>query len=250
MKKFISLGFIIVTPILLAFLLDFEIFNFAKGSTDSWITFWGSYVGALIGAAIVYLVTKIQVSEQRTIQLDTIRKEHDNALEREMKQYHFRNQLEKIHELYDILDDIVISSIKCSNEFTKYLVYNEALYNGNDKLSNEQEIEFKNKARKNYQNVYSWIHKFSLDALKVKRLSLYIEDADVFADNINELLNTFTSELKEGYKNKKSYEKYFAEGGNRVEIDSHMALITMIALFTSDVLDKKLNNKIKEMNKY
>ncbi|TYO68684.1 hypothetical protein [Rossellomorea marisflavi] len=59
----------------------------------------GSYVGALIGAITVYLVKSLQEIEQRKIQLYAIKAEHENVLKRKMRQFHFKNEIEKIEEL-------------------------------------------------------------------------------------------------------------------------------------------------------
>lgn len=42
---------ILVIPLALVFMMEREIMAFTIGEVDSWIMFWGSYIGAIIGAS-------------------------------------------------------------------------------------------------------------------------------------------------------------------------------------------------------
>lgn len=234
----------------MSFLIKLSLFSFASGSTDAWITFWGSYMGALIGAGIVYLVTTLQIKEQRSIQIEAIREEHKNALNREMKQYHFRNQIDKIEEFYEVLDELTDSIMKCSNEFTKYLTFSEILYGGRDKPSEEQEIKFKGIIREYRGNLYDWIHNLTILEFKMRRLSLYIEDTDSYVKEIARYLNGFVNELKSAYGDKNSFKVYFnsTESYNqRFQSNNLDSLINTLSLLSHNVLERELNKKINEM---
>lgn len=248
MKKFlIILTIIILVPIIMSALLNISVFSFALGSTDSWITFWGSYMGALIGAGIVYLVTTMQIKEQRSIQIEAIREEHKNALNREMKQYHFRNQIDKIEEFYDVLDELTAAITKCTNEFTMYITLSDILFGGRDEYSEEKEIEYKNEIKINRQNFYDRIHKLTILDFKIKRLTHYIEGTDSYGEEISSYLTDFINELKKGYNDKNSFKVLIGDYNKPVQINSRDHLISTISYLLSAVLDEKLNEKINEM---
>ena len=75
-------GLFLVVPVLLAKLLELNIFSFAMGKVDTWITFWGSYLGAIIGASVVYFVAQLQMKSQQELQIEAIKIENQNSTRR------------------------------------------------------------------------------------------------------------------------------------------------------------------------
>lgn len=55
---------IFMIPIIMALLLKLKVFSFAIGTTGAWIAYWGSYLGAIVGAFTVIAVTLIQIRKQ------------------------------------------------------------------------------------------------------------------------------------------------------------------------------------------
>lgn len=55
----------LIGALIIAFALNIPIFRFASGEVGAWISFWGSYGGALIGAVMVYMVTRYQIKSER-----------------------------------------------------------------------------------------------------------------------------------------------------------------------------------------
>lgn len=77
MKKQLLIFLLVISilgiPLALVFILQTDLFNFSIGEVDSWITFWGSYIGAIIGASVVYFVARIQIKSQYDQQSETLR---------------------------------------------------------------------------------------------------------------------------------------------------------------------------------
>jgi gas vesicle protein len=245
---FVFLG-AMVPPLLISLLLKEPIFSFSKGDVESWIAFWGSYAGALIGAATVYLVTNLQVKEQRKIQIQAIKAEHENALKREMKQFHFKNEIEKIEEFHDLLEDTLDSVSKCVNEFTKYITYTHILYGGHDEYTEEEEKAFKEEIRSLHSEVYHWIHKLTKTVLKMNRLTAYIEDTSQPVADICRQIEEFVDELRSGYSDKHSYKKYTNPSIPPLEHHLH-EFSQAIMLLKVRVLEPKQNEKISEMKRH
>lgn len=248
MKKFAIFLALFISPLIISLLIKVPIFSFALGTTDSWIGFWGSYLGALIGAGTVYLVTNTQIQEQRKIQLYSIREEHNNALKREMKQYHFQNQIDKIEEFYEIIEEFMDSHSKCSNDFTKYITYTHILYGGQDTYTNEQETNFQEEIKELKAELYNWIHILTRLNFKISRLSLYIEGTSCYTKSINSQLDEFINELKEGYKDKYSFKKYPGNFNQPSLTHHHEKFINLTSQLLINVLEPSLEQKIKEMN--
>jgi hypothetical protein len=238
---------VLTVPLLVSFFMKMPIFNFAPGSTDSWISFWGSYIGALIGALVVYLVTSMQVREQRNIQLDSIREEHNIALSREMQQFHFKNQIDKIEEFYSLLDSFLDALVKCSNDYTKYITFSHILYGGQDEYSEEEEKYFRDEIKKIKIDFYDWIHYFTTTNLKLIRLSLYVEDTKPYVDSINTEINICISELKSGYKDKLSFKKHLGNFDEQLMVRSAEEIKNIIIVLIVNELEPKLKEKINQM---
>ncbi|WP_342538341.1 hypothetical protein MKY15_19775 [Sporosarcina sp. FSL K6-1540] len=84
---FILSGFIIIVivPGLLASIMNIGMFNFAPGGTDGWLSYWGGYLGGIVGLIAVVLTTQFLISNQN--------KQHTQMIENQNKQH-----LEQIEE--------------------------------------------------------------------------------------------------------------------------------------------------------
>jgi hypothetical protein len=247
MKKLVIVLALFISPLIMSLLIKVPLFSFALGTVESWIGFWGSYLGALVGACTVYLVTNTQIQEQRKIQLDSIREEHDNALRREMKQYHFRNQIDKIEDFYETIEEFLDSLTKCSNDFTKYITYTHILYGGQDTYTKEQETNYKEEIKELKNELYNWVHILNRLNFKYSRLSLYIEGTSYYTKSISSQLDEFISELKAGYKDNYSFKKYLGNP-NQPSLSLHLEeFLSMTSQLLINVLEPKLEQKIKEM---
>ncbi|MEW4307799.1 hypothetical protein [Rossellomorea marisflavi] len=246
MKKKYIIGGVMVVPLIISLLLEVPIFSFAKGNVESWIAFWGSYIGALIGAGTVYLVTNLQVKAQRKLQIHAIKAEHENALNREIKQFHFKNEIEKIEEFFDLLEDVLDSVSKCVNDFTKYVTYTHILYSGHDEYTDDEGEKLKEEIKILHVEAYNWIHLFTKMILKADRLSVYIENAEMPSRELCIQLQEMVDEIREGYGSKQSYRKY--PDPNKPPLEHHLhALSQRLMHLNANVLKPKLNEKILEM---
>lgn len=126
-KLFMFFIVLIGIPILLVSLLDAEIFSYASGEVESWITFWGSYIGAIFGASAVYFVSRFQIKKQYEQQIKAIEIENTHSTKREMKQFYLTNKLNKIEEMQEILNNLNVITIDFNNELVEFAISKEAL---------------------------------------------------------------------------------------------------------------------------
>jgi hypothetical protein len=255
LKIFLALCGAIIAPLIISLLLKIELFSFSEGNVESWIAFWGSYVGALIGAGTVYFVTNLQVKEQRKLQIlqmekqkelqiESIKIEHDNALKREMKQFHFKNQIEKIEELQELLENTLITITQCSNDFTKYISCSYIL--NEDNLSDKDKEDLRKTCSEYFSESYNWMVKLNKALLNITRISYYIEGHAPQVEKLAQQLSLFINEFRAGYADNDSYKKYDLE---KVPLGQHTKIFTeLISQISSETVLPLLKKKISEMN--
>ena len=82
--------------------------QFASGAIDSWILFWGSYVGAIIGSIAVYVVAKIQIKKQHEQQIEEIKSESEHLYQRDIEGYLLRNKIDKLDAMVKVADELYL----------------------------------------------------------------------------------------------------------------------------------------------
>lgn len=240
----------LITPIFIAALSRVPIFQYSPGNFNSWIGYWGSYLGAIIGASVVYFVSKMQIEAQNQLQLDAIDKENKITLDREMEQYYFRLEVEKLEDFFneiDLFNRIVTNSY---NDFVQYLVNSEALYSERDKLNEEQTERFTTEVRIKRMDLYKWINEGFSNISILKRLSLYVDDSKTVIMDIETEFESYITEVKTAFWNKYSYEQYFiAEGAGNDDalIESKRVINQLLNYLAVDILQPKLQAKINAM---
>lgn len=112
-------------PVILTLLMHCDIFSYALGDANGWLSYWGGYLGALIGAGIVFVVTNQQMKIQKSLHDETLKKQtkiNKDNIETQLD-IHNRNmkeqkelQIEAIHKQTSLSDkkerELTISKIK------------------------------------------------------------------------------------------------------------------------------------------
>jgi hypothetical protein len=244
LKIFLALCGAMVTPLVISLLLKIDLFSFSEGSVESWIAFWGSYAGALIGAATVYLVTRVQINKNEKLQLEAIKLENENALKREMQQFQFTNRLKKLEEFDILIEDILDLVQKCANDYTLYIGHNKILFS-NQKLSIES-TEYSQKIIRDSKDKHiEWFQKLAKNFLAMRRLNMYIEVSHHLRI-VDKYYEEFTGEIISGYYRTDSYLNYGDDPG---EVPfSYNNLSKSLKELKTRVLEPKLRKEIQKMN--
>lgn len=64
-NKIVMIMMVVFIPIFVNFLMSLPC-SWAKGAVGDWISFYGSYLGALIGGIVAFGVARIQIDAQKT----------------------------------------------------------------------------------------------------------------------------------------------------------------------------------------
>ncbi|WP_156289436.1 hypothetical protein [Oceanobacillus salinisoli] len=204
-KIIIAVLSLIGFPIVLTILMDFPIFNFASGQVDSWITFWGSYVGAIIGASVVYFVARLQINKQYEQQIRGIKLENEHSTKREMRQFLITNKLGKYEQLIEVCNQLADLNIEISNQFVRYVTFTDIV---NNKESPEKEKELKDNI---YELKSKHMEYYSILVLKIMRLITllnYVPDLKQEGIDLQQLFTELWDEAKSCYLSKEKYKEY------------------------------------------
>lgn len=240
----------LAAPILIAALSRFPIFKYSPGSVESWIGYWGSYLGAMIGASVVYFVSKMQIKEQNQLQLDAIDKENKITLNREMEQYYFRLEVEKLEELFNEIDIFNKTITNSYNEFVKYITNTHILYDGQDNPSQEEIDRFTLEVRELRLGLMKWINEGYSNLLILKRLSMYIDDSKPSIIAIEDQFDIYVKEIRKAYGSNHGYKVYLSKenpGKNLNLIESRGVISGLINNLSTQILQPNLQGKINIM---
>ncbi|KIL46172.1 hypothetical protein [Jeotgalibacillus campisalis] len=240
----------IFTPLGLSLMMDSSWVSTSPGTANGWLGYWGGYLGAIIGASVVYFVSRFQIKAQHETQLTAIEREHQITLDREMHQYYFKLENEKLEDLYKNIDSFNLIITNVYNDFVYYITLSESLYSGRDNLELSKQEEYEQKIR-NIRTELTVREKEIYRALLVlRRLSFYIEGSQDYISCIGRECDRFLNELRNTYNYKYSYESYLAKpdaGNNRNLIGPVDEINRYIIELTVDVLQPLMEKKIQIM---
>lgn len=128
---------VIASPILLSVFMHLDLFSKSLGDANGWLSYWGGYLGALIGAATVYFVTNIQMKKQTELHQETLKIQTELHNKNLIEQRNI--QMESIKESAHINDlrqrDLVIAELRINkiekiiNDLIKLHGYNSDRFN-------------------------------------------------------------------------------------------------------------------------
>lgn len=108
---------ILCFPLIVTLLLEFPLFSLARGEVESWIGFWGSYLGNIIGLIGLSYATYFQIRYQQKLMLDEIYSQN----ELEKKRIYVEIILNKLNDYLLCLDQLDNSIAKFHTVFLKHI---------------------------------------------------------------------------------------------------------------------------------
>ncbi|MFJ7971304.1 hypothetical protein [Psychrobacillus sp. NPDC096389] len=122
-------------PMILSGLMTINFFGKALGSADGWLSYWGGYLGAMLGLAAVTIATQFQINSQTKLhkeQLDMQMKAIDVTAElndsKERNRIRMTYLLNKNEEILELLIDIQSLLVTYLNSITRYAEYHEKAF--------------------------------------------------------------------------------------------------------------------------
>ena len=194
-------------PFILDVLIKNEIFTFSLGAVDTWIGFWGSYVGAIIGASVVYFVAKIQIKQQNEQQMTTIELRGKYEMQREMKFFYTTNLMNKIEEFIDATDELldVILGIFSSMVSISYAL---------SAKENSDDPEIMNVIREKKFKCSEYIKRSEMLTKKVDQLANYVPELNEERIKIITLMQSLIDEYE---SIEQHYDKYLIDNERDTE---------------------------------
>lgn len=113
----IVLVIIFITPIIVSILMECSFMDFGSQKAESWMSFWGGYLGAILGIVGAITVTTLQISSQ-TDQIVLAAKENDKL---ERARIELNLKIEKNVELFKYFVDLKREIIQYEHTL-KYLI--------------------------------------------------------------------------------------------------------------------------------
>lgn len=213
-NKFITSVIVMVigTPMIVSFLMEREFMDWGTQKAESWMSFWGGYLGAFIGLLAVLYTTNKQIKSSKMLLSEQIKEQtkqieisanlHDDL---ERKRVHINTLLEKNLEIQKIireLQKIFTKNIKKCDEIFEKVIEMNSLFTQRDILKRtlgpEMAINENNKRviseRQNYNEL-----KISLSILveEFQDASNRLYTYKVFIDLENDQSSDYATQISE-----------------------------------------------------
>lgn len=244
-------GFLLVItvlgiPLALVFMLEREIFNYSIGEVDSWIMFWGSYIGAIIGASVVYFVARLQIKNQHEQQIKAIKLENIQSTKREMRSFYLRNKLQKIEEMLVLTDKLMVVVKDLYNDLTLFSTTRHML--DNDEVT-ERKLEFEQRID-NLRNAYHIHYDHALlDMYKLRALTNYVPETIEHVKRIDKQFDDIFAEVRECCYTD-AYKKYIVEPDDSSMVGCFQETFNGLVDLNISVLQKELSTTLNRIKVY
>lgn len=236
-----------IAPIIVAKLLEINFFSFAKGEVDTWIMFWGSYLGAIVGAGVVYFVAQLQMKKQKELQIEAIKIENVNSTRREMHKFNLTNQLEKIEEMHELFNKLLLLSLNLNNDLLLFAISMESIEK--DIKSTRESFDPKEKIYQLRGELKEYHLEMSYIFMRLTVLSEYINHE--MKNEVLQLQEDFIEiydEVRECYYSTELYKKYLKGSGDEPFIlDNVKTFTSRVSLVSFGDLQRELRYTLQEI---
>lgn len=237
---------IVGVPIALSFLLEQIFVNLPIGDATTWITFAGNYIGAIIGASVVYFVARLQIQKQHEQQIEAIKLENIESTKRGMRNFHITNKLKKIEEMLIGTEHLMVVVKDLYNDLILFGVTMETL---EKEEADDRELEFEQRIdilKDEYNDHYD---KALTVIYKLRTLTNYVPTTMKYVSEIDQELEELFAEVKNCYRTK-NYKKYIAEEDKEQMPGEFGEAYEKIVDFNVNVLQKELARTLEEIKTY
>lgn len=189
---FLLIGGILCLPLIVTLLLEFPLFSLARGEVGSWIGFWGSYLGNIIGLIGLSYATYFQIQYQQKLMLDEI---------------HSQNELEKkriyVEIILNKLNDYLLCLNQLDNSIAKFhKVFSEHV----DAIQQLQQSYSVNPVQmiiNNDENLVDIIFNLS----QLQSLKVYLEQETLSLNNLKDITELTKKMIRDFQKMKDTPDK-------------------------------------------
>ncbi|WP_339183291.1 hypothetical protein [Oceanobacillus sp. FSL W7-1293] len=250
--------FILGIPYALVALLDSDLINFKLGSNNTWITFWGSYIGAIVSASAVYFVARFQIKKQYDQQMElfklqnkqqiqSIEMENKHSTKREMKKFYLINKLEKIEEMQVLLDKLSSINIGLNNELVEFSVIKLTENKG---LKGNRDVDHGNEMYRLRTGLSKYRFEINEAAMRLSVLSNYIERAKPLIFHLQQNFVELLEEVNNCFYSDEGHTKYLTDKPGEFSTESSKEIKKIIIEISFNTLQEEMKDIIKEIEEY
>lgn len=198
----------ILLPFLFSYLLNNEWLQFISGPIESWIGFWGSYIGAIIGSAAVFIVAKHQIKKQHEQQINDIQAESEELFERKMEGYAQRKRIEKLDEMLTATTKLYTQMRMQADDMLEHLIRTSEKYGNTTNWPEEFLDERMTHLEKGF---HTFLSESKKQFYRISTLSSYITETSDAVDKLAIGINEFQNDIILLINKPKNYLKRFYE---------------------------------------
>ena len=233
-------------PLALVFMLETEILNYTIGEVDSWIMFWGSYIGAIIGASVVYFVARLQINKQHEQQIESIKLENIQSTKREMRSFYLKNKLKKIEEMLILVDKLMVIVKDLYSDLTQFATTKHML--DNDEVT-ERKLEFEQRIDRLRDDYHTHYENALMEIYKLRALTNYVSETVEPVKRIDKQFDDIFAEVRNCYYTE-AYKKYLVEPEDSTMLGVFDETFDRLVKLNVTVLQKELNSTLKRIKAY
>lgn len=233
-------------PFFVAFLMKKEVYTFTSGAIDTWILFWGSYIGAIIGSIGVYIVAKFQIKKQYEQQIEEVKSESELMYQRDIEGYLLRNKTDKLEEMIHAADEMLMELKGIEKHFPKMIETSFLDTLGQLDMEEEEKEEQYDHL---FENITSGNQRCNSLFRRLRTLSSYFPDMKDELNEVETLLQELDREIGILFNVEKGYE-YFIQRRDReisFDIPSLPPLFQKLPEFIVYTLKAELSNSLREV---
>jgi len=182
----------VLLPFLFSYSLKHEWLQFISGPIESWIGFWGSYIGAIIGSAAVFIVAKHQIKKQHEQQINDIQAESEELFERKMEGYAQRKRIEKLDEMLTATTKLYTQTRMKADDMLEHLIRTSENHSNTTNWPEEFLDERMTHLEK---GLHTFLKESKKQFYRISTLSSYINETSDAVDKLAIGINEFHNDI-------------------------------------------------------
>lgn len=184
---------ILLVPLIVSFLMESPLMNWGSQKAESWMSFWGGYLGAILGIIGAITATTLQIKSQ-TNQIVIAAKENDKL---ERKRINLNLKIEKNVELFKSFVELKSTLLKYSHIANELIFEQENLIDNYIKhVSALEKVQGANIERDIYKIINN-INKVNESDEEIKESEIKFNRIDEIVDKNNEKISLLKNELNQ-----------------------------------------------------
>ncbi|WP_214848983.1 hypothetical protein [Exiguobacterium sp. s138] len=182
---------ILLVPLVVSFLMESPLMNWGSQKAESWMSFWGGYLGAILGIIGAITATTLQIKSQ-TNQIVIAAKENDKL---ERKRINLNLKIEKNVELFKIFVELKSTLLKYNHIANELIFEQENLIDNYIKHASALE---KLQSANIERNIYKIVNnKVNESDEEIKESEIKFSRIDEIVDKNNEKISLLKNELNQ-----------------------------------------------------